>query len=64
VHQHPAWRGRPLVHGELPNAEKWASQELSLPMHPDLLPDELERVVEAVHAAVPRMVAAAQEAPC
>jgi dTDP-4-amino-4,6-dideoxygalactose transaminase len=64
VHQHPAWRDRALLHEELPNAEAWASEELSLPMHPDLLPEELERVAEAVHAAVPRMVRAVQEARC
>lgn len=51
VHAHPAWRGRSLGHGELPRAEAWAAEELSLPMHPDLLPDEIERVAESVHAA-------------
>ena len=51
VHGHAAWTGRPLRHGELPVAEEWAAQELSLPMHPDLLPQELERVADAVHAA-------------
>lgn len=53
VHAHPAWRDRPLVHGEVPRAEAWAAEELSLPMHPNLLPEEIERVVEAVHAALP-----------
>jgi dTDP-3-amino-3,4,6-trideoxy-alpha-D-glucose transaminase len=53
VHQHPAWRGRQIPCGDLPNAEAWAAEELSLPMHPDLLPDEIERVVEAVHRVVP-----------
>ena len=52
VHQHPAWSEGTLVHGELPNAEAWAAQELSLPMHPDLRDDEIERVVEAVAGAV------------
>jgi dTDP-4-amino-4,6-dideoxygalactose transaminase len=52
VHQHPAWTEGTLVHGELPNAEAWAAQELSLPMHPDLRDDEIERVVEAVAGAV------------
>jgi dTDP-3-amino-3,4,6-trideoxy-alpha-D-glucose transaminase len=51
VHQHPAWAKFPLRHGELPVAETWAAQELSLPMHPDLQPDEIERVAEAVQAA-------------
>jgi dTDP-4-amino-4,6-dideoxygalactose transaminase len=52
MHGHSVWRRDPLVHGELPNAEGWAATELSLPMHPDLRPEEIERVAEAVHAAV------------
>jgi dTDP-4-amino-4,6-dideoxygalactose transaminase len=52
VHQHAAWRDHQVQHGSLPIAEAWASEELSLPMHPDLQPDEIERVVEAVRAAV------------
>jgi dTDP-4-amino-4,6-dideoxygalactose transaminase len=52
VHQHPAWRAHPLVHGEFPEAEAWAAEEISLPMHPDLTPEEIERVIEAVHLAV------------
>ncbi|HTX30265.1 MAG TPA: DegT/DnrJ/EryC1/StrS family aminotransferase [Solirubrobacteraceae bacterium] len=53
VHQHSAWHARPIVYGDLPHSEAWAAEELSLPMHPDLLPSEIERVAEAVHAAVP-----------
>jgi dTDP-3-amino-3,4,6-trideoxy-alpha-D-glucose transaminase len=53
VHQHPAWRAHPLFHADLPNAESWAAEELSLPMHPDLLPEEIERVAEALDAIVP-----------
>jgi dTDP-4-amino-4,6-dideoxygalactose transaminase len=52
VHAHPAWKRGQLRHGEVPVAEAWAEQELSLPMHPDLIPDEIERAAEAVHAAV------------
>ncbi len=52
VHGHHAWRDHPIRHGELPVAEAWAAQELSLPMHPDLRTDEIERVAEAVHAAL------------
>jgi dTDP-4-amino-4,6-dideoxygalactose transaminase len=52
VHQHPAWRDRAIAHGEVGNAEAWAAEELSLPMHPDLLPSEIDRVVQAVHEAV------------
>jgi dTDP-3-amino-3,4,6-trideoxy-alpha-D-glucose transaminase len=51
VHGHPAWAGTSLRHGELPVAEDWAARELSLPMHPDLEPDEIERVAQAVRAA-------------
>ena len=52
VHEHAAWRDHPLAHGSLPVAEAWASEELSLPIHPHLRPDEIERVAEAVRAAV------------
>jgi dTDP-4-amino-4,6-dideoxygalactose transaminase len=51
LHGHEAWEKSALRHVELPVAEAWAAEELSLPMHPDLLPGEVERVVEAVHAA-------------
>jgi dTDP-4-amino-4,6-dideoxygalactose transaminase len=53
IHGHSAWADQPLRHGELPEAEAWAAEELSLPMHPDLQPAEIERVVEAVEAALP-----------
>ncbi len=52
VHGHAVWRDRDLVHGELPQAEAWAAEELSLPMHPDLRPEEIEHVAAALHAAV------------
>ena len=52
IHAHPAWESGQLRHGEVPNAEAWAAEELSLPMHPDLKPEEIERVAEAVHAAI------------
>jgi dTDP-3-amino-3,4,6-trideoxy-alpha-D-glucose transaminase len=58
VHEHRAWHGRPLICGELPVAESWAAEELSLPMHPGLVPSELERVAEAVQAAVSTTIAA------
>jgi dTDP-4-amino-4,6-dideoxygalactose transaminase len=51
VHQHAAWTGTPLRYADLPVAEAWAAEELSLPMHPDLTPLEIERVVEAIHSA-------------
>jgi dTDP-4-amino-4,6-dideoxygalactose transaminase len=51
VHQHDAWTDRPLRHGALPVAEAWAAEELSLPMHPDLEPHEIERVADVLDAA-------------
>lgn len=50
VHQHPVWKSEPLRHGDVPAAEAWAAEELSLPIHPDLEPREIERVAEAMHA--------------
>lgn len=52
VHQHPAWADARMRYGPLPNSEAWAAQELSLPMHPDLRSEEIERVLEAVDFAV------------
>lgn len=52
VHGHKAWEGRQIRYDALPRAEAWAAEELSLPMHPDLLPAEIERVVQAVHRAL------------
>jgi dTDP-3-amino-3,4,6-trideoxy-alpha-D-glucose transaminase len=52
IHGHQAWDEYPIRHGELPVSEAWAAHELSLPMHPDLRPDEIERVAAAVADAV------------
>ncbi len=52
IHGHEAWGEYPIYHGELPVSEAWAARELSLPMHPDLRPDEIERVAAAVADAV------------
>jgi dTDP-4-amino-4,6-dideoxygalactose transaminase len=57
IHGHAMWTGRELRHGDLPRAEAWAAQELSLPMHPDLRPEEIERVADAVHSAVSASIA-------
>ncbi len=57
VHGHPMWTGRSIRHGELPQAEAWAAEELSLPMHPDLQPEEIERVASAVHSVVSAAIA-------
>jgi len=52
VHEHRAWENRSLARGSLPQAEAWAAEELSLPMHPDLRPEEIMRVVEALDEAL------------
>jgi len=64
VHGHPAMGGCAVVHGELPAAEAWAAEELSLPMHPDLRTDEIERVAEAVHTAISVPTARSGETRC
>lgn len=51
VHEHAAWEDHPLRHGDLPIAEAWAAEELSLPMHSDLTTDEVERVAHAIASA-------------
>lgn len=49
---HPALEGVATVTGEIPAAQAWAAEELSLPMHPDLTMEEVEQVAEAVIDAV------------
>jgi dTDP-4-amino-4,6-dideoxygalactose transaminase len=49
---HPALQGIATVTGEIPAARAWAAEELSLPMHPDLTTDEVERVASAVIEAI------------
>jgi dTDP-4-amino-4,6-dideoxygalactose transaminase len=50
LHQHPAFRD--ANKRKLPVSERLASEVLSLPIHPDLRDDEVERVIEAVIEAV------------
>lgn len=52
VHEHDAWGSEQIRHGDLPRAEAWAAEELSLPMHPGLTRAEIEQVIEAVHEAL------------
>ena len=50
LHQHPAFRdfdGR-----RLPVSERLAGEVLSLPVHPDLTDDEVDRVITAMKVAV------------
>jgi dTDP-3-amino-3,4,6-trideoxy-alpha-D-glucose transaminase len=50
VHAHPVWAGHRLRHGGVSRAEGWATEELSLPMHPALDAAEIDYVAEAIHA--------------
>ena len=64
MHGHPALLDCAVRHGELPEAEAWAREELSLPMHPDLRADEIERVAEAVHSVIPVLSSASGGTSC
>jgi len=46
--QHPALEGITAATGDLSAARAWAAEELSLPMHPDLTVDEVQRVAETI----------------
>jgi dTDP-4-amino-4,6-dideoxygalactose transaminase len=50
LHQHPAFRE--VATRPLPVSEKLANEVLSLPVHPDLTDGEVDRVIDAVIAAV------------
>jgi len=50
LHQHPAFAA--FVGRALPVSEMLTLEVLSLPMHPDLTDDEVDRVIEAVGAAI------------
>jgi dTDP-4-amino-4,6-dideoxygalactose transaminase len=60
VHRHPALAGLPADARpvELPEAEAWARDELSLPMFAELQEAELERTIAACAAACERLEAA------
>jgi dTDP-4-amino-4,6-dideoxygalactose transaminase len=51
VHSQPAYRHRGRGEGSLPVTERAAREILSLPMYPELAPNELEAVVKAFYAA-------------
>ncbi|MDQ3740113.1 MAG: DegT/DnrJ/EryC1/StrS family aminotransferase [Actinomycetota bacterium] len=63
VHYSPAVHRQPpfLVHGHaedaFPAAAAWAAQELSLPMFPGLTDEQVARIGEACHEAIPTGVA-------
>jgi dTDP-3-amino-3,4,6-trideoxy-alpha-D-glucose transaminase len=52
LHRQPALRDLVLIAGDLPRAEAWAAEELSLPMSPGLRDDEIERAAQEVVACV------------
>jgi dTDP-4-amino-4,6-dideoxygalactose transaminase len=54
LHSQPALHGHVRAVGELPNAEAWAAQELSLPMSPGLHDAEIEHAAEEVVTCVGR----------
>jgi dTDP-4-amino-4,6-dideoxygalactose transaminase len=47
LHLQPAFRGF-ATEGSLPEAENAAKQVLSLPMHPDLLPEEIDYITNSI----------------
>lgn len=52
LHRHEALRDRMVVPSELPSADAWAAEELSLPMSPKLTPAEIDRAADACLAAL------------
>ncbi|MDI3501381.1 MAG: perosamine synthetase [Thermoanaerobacter sp.] len=48
VHLQPPYRRMGFKEGMFPNAEKWAREVLSLPMHPSLTKEEIEYVVSRI----------------
>ena len=51
LHRQPVYAKMGLGNGSFPHAERAAERVLSLPMHPYLRPEEIERVAEAVRTA-------------
>jgi len=48
VHLQPPYRKMGFKEGMFPNAEKWAKEVLSSPMHPNLTKDEVEYIVSCI----------------
>ena len=48
IHRQPAYAGLGHGPGDFPQAEAWAAEELSLPLFPELTPDEQRRAIEAI----------------
>jgi dTDP-4-amino-4,6-dideoxygalactose transaminase len=54
VHLQPAYADLGYRHGDFPIAERLAGETLSLPMYPELLPDQLSRVAQAISTLTAR----------
>lgn len=48
VHLQPPYRKMGFKEGMFPNAEKWAKEVLSIPMHPNLTREEIEYIVGSI----------------
>jgi perosamine synthetase len=48
VHLQPPYRQMGFYEGMFPNAEKWAEEILSLPVHPNLTKEEVEYIVSSI----------------
>jgi dTDP-4-amino-4,6-dideoxygalactose transaminase len=57
VHLQPALSGLNHMEGAFPEAERWSQEGLSLPMFPELRPDEIERVAAGIADALARAAA-------
>jgi dTDP-4-amino-4,6-dideoxygalactose transaminase len=55
VHLQPAYAHLGYVRGDFPNAEALAQETLSLPLYPEIPPQDVERVIEAVNLAETRL---------
>jgi dTDP-3-amino-3,4,6-trideoxy-alpha-D-glucose transaminase len=54
LHRQPALQDHVVAADELPRAEAWAAEELSLPMSPGLTTDEVRRAAEEVATCIDR----------
>jgi dTDP-4-amino-4,6-dideoxygalactose transaminase len=49
IHLQPAYAELGYTQGSFPVAERWATQCLSLPIHPELSSDQIVQIGAAVH---------------
>jgi dTDP-4-amino-4,6-dideoxygalactose transaminase len=50
IHQQPAYAGRISIYGSLAETESAAGEILSLPMFPELTEEQVDQVIEQIHA--------------